>query len=341
MRLVTYKEILRGVTDAMGWDRTTAGDPNLDSEEWHSAKRAISKSVSEIWNRMVTKDITRTEHRFYKPVYTSASIFAAGDFVYFAPAGEYYQALRDVTGVAPATLSDDTWSTNLNYWSLAEREVSGDTFDATETYEQGDVVYYAEDNQFYQLHTAATAGTLPTDTAYWGVITAFDAYVPWVQDGLLPMGKILGVWKEDPRKFKGARPVTWEESVHGVQIKDFSLNSVWVQYVLRPPRFTGDVFDAAEAYTPASEEGTSVVNFTSSMSAIYGIAGRTALAALASHANRQVVYLLYLITDGDARGGEFEYQSSNTTPHDGVDVIRPDNVDEADPGRWIRSGNVT
>ena len=71
--------------------------------------------------------------------------------------------------------------------------------------------------------------------------------------------------------------------------------------------------------------------------AVQGIAG---LRALTSHTNNQIRNLEYLIFEGDTQGGPFIYDSNSAANDDGVDVARPDNVSELQPGRWHRQQSL-
>lgn len=336
MRLVAYSEVLAGVSDAMGWNRDADGLPALDAEEWQGAKRAISKALATVWDAAFWPDLCRIELRRFHPSYDDGEPVAAGDFRFYPPTGQYYQALRDsVGGNAPATeITPGVWETNLDYWADAARSIDANAYDATFAYQQGDRAYYAPTGLFYQVHTADVAGTDPTDTTVWGPISNLDPRVPWTQAGLLPMGRIRGVYRDNPATYRGARRVPYTETVNGVQIRHASIQEVWIHFQLRPPKFTGTHYSDTATYTPSDTEGAGVATLEVSMASQMGIPGRTALRAVASHKNRQIQYLLYLVTEDDGQGGEWEFRSASTDADDGATVLKPDNIDAADPGRW-------
>ena len=257
MRLIAYSEVLAGVCDAMGWARQSDGTPNLDAEEWHGAKRAISRALAKIYDDDFWPELCRIERRRFHPVYDDSEIVTAGTVRFFPPTGLYYQALRDnAVNNAPATkTSSGNWDTNLAYWAESLRAIPAQTFDSTKTYAVGDTVIYVPNGLTYQVHTAAVAGTVPTDTTVWGQITALDPRVPWEQTDLLPMGRIRAVYLDNPATYRGARRVLYTETVNGVQIRDPLVNEVWVHYQLRAPKFQGGTFDASTTYIP---EGTAV-----------------------------------------------------------------------------------
>ena len=342
MRLVPYSEILAHVSDLMGWETGTTGQANLDTAQWHTAKRCISRALGVVWRDSFWPSLTRTELRRFQPEYDATEAVTAGLFRFFPPTGEYYQALRAFTGQAPATeVTPGQWETNLSYWADASRSLTADNYDATVTYVQGDVVYSPATDTYHQVHTAGVAGTAVTNTAVWGTVSELDPVVPWTADGLLPMESIAGVWDENPKTSRWPTPVPWEESTNGLQIRDETLNEVWITYRLRCPRFVGDIWDSSATYTAVSDEGTGPATVVTVGGRYFGIAGRTALRALTTHADMEVVDLLFLVTDGDANGGKFRFKASETTADDGVDYIRPNDIDAASPGRWVRDQNLT
>lgn len=69
------------------------------------------------------------------------------------------------------------------------------------------------------------------------------------------------------------------------------------------------------------------------------VPGAAALRAISNHPDKSVRYLSYLASVGDGLGGVFVYDASSTDSEDQVDHIRPDNVGEGFPGRWVRTVN--
>ena len=266
MRTVTYDIILRGVCDAMGWDAD-----NLDSREWHAAKRAISNALGTAWKASWWTDLMRVGLRRYRNVWASTTGYTSQTELWHEGSRAYYVAIRDTTaGQAPATFSSGTWTTNTAYWARLERAYGdAEDFDGTLAYDVGDQVRYAEDGLYYQAHTATTAGDLPTDTAKWGRIPLFDAYVPFLQTGKKPIGTVRQVTLRNPRVYQGPGRINWYRSERGIEINDSAqLLEVWVEHRLRHPRLEGDVWDATVAYDAASPEDvpdTSALDASSTM----------------------------------------------------------------------------
>lgn len=71
--------------------------------------------------------------------------------------------------------------------------------------------------------------------------------------------------------------------------------------------------------------------------ALSGYPGAAALRARDVLGQNQIAYLIYAAVSGDNGGGWFVYDATSTATDDGVDVVKPDSVDAADPGRWLRN----
>lgn len=334
MKAIAYSEIQAMVCDGLGWDPN-----NLDAFEFAQAKRAISAAIEEVYQYAFWPDLTRTEQRTFHPNYDDAEAVDAGEIRYFPPTDAYYTALRDTTGNEPATKTGDVWETNLAYWSRAQRTLSADEWDSSEAYDAGTVVYDPVTYAFYQCHAAAGAGDDPTDTAFWGVIDELDPVIPWTRIGFNPIGRVEGVYRQDPRIYRGAERIPWDETNVGIQVREGCENNPWVRYELRPPRFTGTTWDPDAAYTPVSEEDAVTTEELDSVRGHFAIQGRAALRALVDHEANELRYLDFLASSGDGQGGEFIFRATETTADDEVDYLRPDNVSSGTPGRWVRTTN--
>lgn len=334
MKAIAYRDLLALVCDGLGWD------PNLlDASEFAQAKRAISAAIREVYDYCFWPDLTRTEQRTFWPNYDDTETFAAGEIVYYPPTDAYYIALRSTTGNEPATRSGDTWSTNEAYWSLALRVLSADEHDTTEAYARGAKVYDPITFAFYQCHTAAAAGIAATNTSYWGAIEPLDPVIPWTRTGLNPIGRVEGVYREDPRIHRGAEGIAWDETHAGIQVREGEENNPWIRYQLRPARFTGTTYDPAAAYTAVSDEDSVTTEVIDPVTGRFAIQGRAALRALTAHEDDEMQYLAFLVTAGDGNGGTYIFDASSTEVDNGVDYLKPDNITHPNPGRWIRSNN--
>lgn len=71
--------------------------------------------------------------------------------------------------------------------------------------------------------------------------------------------------------------------------------------------------------------------------ALAGYPGAAALRARTVLGAYQIAYLLWASVQGDNGGGWFWYDATSTAVDDGVDVVKPDSVALASPGRWLRN----
>lgn len=240
MRAIPYSEIMERVCDHLGWD-----PDNLDARQFSSIRRAVSASLGDIWNRFWWADLVRCEERTFRPPYSSATAYSAGDFVWLAGPRAYYQALQSTTGNAPATLSGSTWTLNAQYWAEATTAPSAAEYSSTTAYAVGDQVTYLEDNRVYQCIVAGT-GNAPGGSN-WGRIEPFDGYVDLLEPGFIPLGRVRAVYDSNPRINAGAARLEWANSQRGVEVYT-SLATVWVEGLLRPHKFTGSAYDATASY---------------------------------------------------------------------------------------------
>jgi hypothetical protein len=219
--------------------------------------------MERVWNYTFWPEVRRVEKRRFHPDWSQAEAVTAGTFRYYPPTGAYYQALKDNTGNAPAVISGGEFETNLAYWAKAPRAVSGDRWDSADQYAQGDVVYYATDYAFYQAHATPPIGTAPSNASYWGQVTNLDPVIPYTRAGLNPIGRVDRVFDSNPDTYEDAAEIPFERSHNGLQIRDSVFNEVWVRFLKRPFKWTGDIYDPTKTYTPVPEEdGVTVEDLT-------------------------------------------------------------------------------
>lgn len=148
METTSFENILTDVADLV----TTLDPANLDAAEFRGIRRLANRRLSWCWEFHFWPELMRVEQRWFRPIYSSAETYAAGDQVFFPADQNYYQAITDTTGNDPATLSGSEYVTNDAYWTLAEASYSGDDYDSAEVadYAAPDVVRYPVDGKYYQ-----------------------------------------------------------------------------------------------------------------------------------------------------------------------------------------------
>jgi len=327
MKAVAYSEILKGVWDEMGWETNpdAPGEPLPNSDQWHSAKRAISKALERVTNEAPWKDIDLTECRRFAPDYDPVVAYEQGEFVYFPPTDAYYQALVATTGNQPASLGSGgvSFETDLAHWSDAASTLTPGWWKADEQYDVGDQVRDPDGGSFYQARVKPPVGTAVSNSSYWTEITEFDPFVPWEQAGKVPIGLVIQVYASDPRRYRGAPRLEWAETSDGIQIqidrKRGVVNQVWVKFLPRPARLTGDVWDAAAMYSEDSEVSTSSGDSMASSSTLF--ASPSALAAVTVSSS---VNFIMLMQDGQTPtpiAKVWFVREVTSSPADGVNVV--------------------
>lgn len=335
MRRIAASTLMASICDRSGWDYA-----ELDADEFAAVRRALSQALAEIYETTWWRDLMRTERRTFVDPWDAAETYAAADTVYHHGSEAYYVALRASTNEEPAAADGaGGWDVNLAYWAEAVVSPDGEDYDSATAYVAGDIVRNPDDGLVYQCHTAST-GNAPTNTSYWGGLAAFRPLVPWDQVGQNRIGRVKLVSQSDPRVALGPGPCVWQPVEDGVQLPNLDVPRPWVQFRLPAPRLTGDSWDSGEAYTAVPSDETGQILTVSDEAAVLAIQGRAALRALVRHEPNELRYLAYLVTAGDGQGGEFVFGATETTADDGVDYLKPDNVDSGDPGRWVRQVNT-
>lgn len=335
MRTVSYQKIERRVAQLLGWDPS-----NLDPDDWANIRDCISDSLEEIWRYGHWNDLQVTEQRRYADPYDSTATYAAGDIVYHIGSDDYYQALQSTTGNAPATQSGDSWTLNSAHWAYARSSFDADDYSSSVTYAAGDQVKYLDTGEFYQA-IQTTTGNAPTNSTYWGQLSVFEATIPFVQAGFLAIGDPISLHQTNPKVDYGSPEIPFDTVSDGIQPRSSDASTQpWLTYMRRPHRFTGEIWDETASYTAVSDEDASTstpsTSGASSSSVVIGYAGFAALRAITGYVANQIVYLLYISTEGDGGEGNFRFITTETTADDGVDYGKPDNIPSG-PGRWVRT----
>ena len=243
MERVSVEEIFYGIAQRAG-----ILEAEIDTDTFRAMRRSVSRRLREGWRRAMWPDLVEHEKRYFRRVWQSADApYAAATEVFHQRSEEYYQALKS-TSAEPAD-SDGVVS---DHWAVCEVEYYANDYDATLTYVVGDQVYYPDTGAFYQMHTAAAAGTAPTNTAAWGVLTEFLRYVAQEQvlaggEEAQAIGDVLGVTKKDPRVHRAPLPLAWTKTEAGVWVFE-KVPHVWIEHRRRAPELRGDTFEVGTAY---------------------------------------------------------------------------------------------
>jgi hypothetical protein len=243
MRTVTYDYVLQRACELTGRVFST-----LTTEESNFFRTFISMSLRSAWECFDWPEQTVYQQEFFAPNYSDAITYSQGTVVYYPVEQKYYQYVgASSSGNAP-TISGPNGTLNSQYWGLAQSSYSGNaSWSSTTTYTVGTIVLYPATQEYYQLYGTASAGTLPTNTSYWGRLNKFLRNISQTTnpDGTtrtVPIGETFSVWPIDPR-------VTWRQQEAPYTFTDdgilvtADLPYVWIEFRKTPPLLSS----AAEA----------------------------------------------------------------------------------------------
>lgn len=272
MRTVSYTYVLQKACELTGrvYPPTT--------EEATMMRSFASMGLRQAWECFDWPEVTVIQKEFFAPDWNRLSTYTAGDVVYWPVEEKYYQYVSNVAdpGQAPTyqigtssnlaleneflvQLEDGSYviaiparsntggTLNSRFWQEAKPSYDNGATEwlETTTYSTvGTIVMYANDRQFYALHTAAPVETLPTDTAYWGLLNPFIRFVnkETTASGAAratDIGEIFAVWHKDPRVTQTQSMVQYRFDSNGLVVEE-QIPYAWLEYRQGPPLLTSD-----------------------------------------------------------------------------------------------------
>ena len=185
MQTLKFSTVLYGMAQLAGLDRD-----NLPTHFFKQVRDLASQRLSVAWDTERWPDLVRVE---------SATVTTASDIStapYPTTAGmilQVYQkdprattnavpvgySLYDTGAAQQIVLSDNGTPVYVEF-SITRPSFTGDTYSASTDYAVDDQVYYSTTGQFYDMTTDAAAGTVPTTTANWTVVSVpkiFENYL--------------------------------------------------------------------------------------------------------------------------------------------------------------------
>jgi hypothetical protein len=243
MRTVTYDYVLQRACELTGRVFST-----LTTEESNFFRTFISMSLRSAWECFDWPEQTVYQQEFFAPNYSDAITYSQGTVVYYPVEQKYYQYVGSTNSGNAPTTNGPNGTLNSQYWGLAQASYSGNaSWSSTTTYTVGTIVLYPVTQEYYQLYGTASAGTVPTNTAYWGILNKFLRNISQTTnpDGTtraVPIGETFSVWPIDPR-------VTWRQQEAPYTFTDdgilitAELPYVWIEFRKTPPLLSS----AAEA----------------------------------------------------------------------------------------------
>ena len=236
MRTVTYDYVLQRACELTGRVFST-----LTTEESNFFRTFISMSLRSAWECFDWPEQTVYEQQYFAANYDPAQLYSAGMVVYFKTEQKYYQYVGSINSGNPPTTGGPGGTLNAQYWANAEPDYGNNdgNWDATTTYTIGQIVLYPDTQRHYQLYATAPAGTVPTNSVYWGVLNKFLRNISQTNnpDGTtraVPIGETFSVWPGDPRVSWRQQEATYTFTDDGVLVGD-QLPYVWLEFRKTPP----------------------------------------------------------------------------------------------------------
>ena len=227
MRKVRYSDLLKRAAE-----RSQRNYADLSNDDAEFLEAFIEARLREAWERTEWTDLMRIEKRTFRQAWASGS-HAALTERYDRNADRYVVALK-TTSNAP---SDSDGVIHAD-WAELKSSYSSSKYDSTTDYAVGDCVYYYVTDKYYQMHTDASAGTVPTTTGNWGERPLFDKYVALEQSWETnKIGTPTNIWDKN-RKLDGtAENRRFFLSHNGIQCPD-GPNEVYVEFRVKTPDTT-------------------------------------------------------------------------------------------------------
>ncbi len=188
MQTVAASVILDDAYRLIGWDAD-----QLDTREKGDARMALSLALQELWEEWWWDELMVCVKRQCARTYSSATTYAAGDFVYFPATDKYYQCLQAATGEDPEEWDGNNYDLNASYWIEAAATWEGEDYndiDSPAALEAGDVVRYTDGNYYAWLGNSVTNAMLVASAGaafingtydYTGQVNGRNAYARTTQ----------------------------------------------------------------------------------------------------------------------------------------------------------------
>jgi hypothetical protein len=243
MRAISYSDLLAKVEA-----RWLGSQGAFSADDESTARVFINTWAQQLWEEFWWPEWKLTEERTFRPAWAVGTTYGAPTAtaaveVYHVRTQKYAQSLRaGNTGNIPFT---DSGVENSAYWAESQSSYTGNDY-AAGAFDVGTIVRNPDDDRFYQCHTAHSGGAT-LDSTKFGILTAFRRSIDYEQTGQTEIGTVRAVWDRDPQVYFGAACDLEFDLADKIYVTG-GQGSVWLEFLTRPPTWTGDAWDATSTY---------------------------------------------------------------------------------------------
>jgi len=238
MRTVNYSEILYGSAAL-----ASIQPADIDASIFALLRTFHDRRLQVAWEIHRWPDVCAVEFRHYRDGWEEGKIYEAGDELYDAVTGRYYQALR----AAPITPPTTAGIVNKSDWAECAMSYTAVNWVAGTNYVLGDQVYDPVTENFYQVYSAHTSGST-IDLTKMGRLAPFNRYVAYVQTNQTPIGEIFQATNRDPRQTTQMTRLPFWLSSDGAQFQASAPSGVWLLFRRRRESLAGDAWNTDLTY---------------------------------------------------------------------------------------------
>ena len=239
MKLVDYDYVLRQACELTGrvYPPTT--------EEASAFSTFIGMALRQAWEAYSWGDFSLTTQEWFAPDYNNAATYNVGVVCYYPTEKKYYQCVKDGTvGITPTQNGPNGQLYTLN-WAEAQNDYSGvskGAWSASTVYTLGQIVQWAEDQNFYACIDYTSGSVPPSVSTVWGRLDPFFRRISETADNngtarTNIIGDVLSVYPANPEVTWRQSPVPFAFDENGIVIAQ-ELPFVWVEYRVAPTDFS-------------------------------------------------------------------------------------------------------
>lgn len=126
-------------------------------------------------------------------------------------------------------------------WTRVERRTYRASWAIGTTYAAGSEVWYEPTGAYYRALVPCT-GVVPTTLGVWEMPTDLLQNISLEQAGETLIGEILGVYRVDPRVYRGALQYEFSLIEDGILVPG-QLAQPWIEFTMRAPVVTAEALD--------------------------------------------------------------------------------------------------